>query len=72
MHRNRSASKRSGSPVGVAEGSSVTQLDGSCFGKPAGAKYQDELVESGPPPLPSFLTLADIGELIMLSYMYLV
>ncbi|KAL5323315.1 hypothetical protein ACEPPN_007849 [Leptodophora sp. 'Broadleaf-Isolate-01'] len=61
MHRNRSSSKRSGSPVVVPEGSSnVAQLDGSCFGKPAGAKYQDEPVEAGPPPLPSFLTLTDI------------
>lgn len=66
MHRNRSSSKRSGSPVGVAsESSDVAQLDGSCFGKPAGAKYQDEPVQEGPPPLPSFLTLTEIG---MLNY----
>ncbi|KAK0113733.1 hypothetical protein ONS95_013982 [Cadophora gregata] len=61
MHRNRSSSKRSGSPVGVdTDSSGVAQLDGSCFGKPAGAKYQDDTTQEGPPPLPSFLTLTNV------------
>lgn len=64
MRSHRSSSKRPGSPVAVREGSSVSQMDGSCFGKPAApdAKYVDEPVaQSGPPPLPSFLTLTEIG-----------
>ncbi|CZT42693.1 related to protein tyrosine phosphatase phi [Rhynchosporium secalis] len=61
MSRNRVSSKRSKVPVGVGVGSTnVAQLDGSCFGKPAGAKYHEESVEKGPPPLPSFLILSDI------------
>ncbi|CAL3971829.1 unnamed protein product, partial [Diplocarpon coronariae] len=61
MRSHRSSSKHADSPVPVVEGSSsVSQMDGSCFGKPAGAKYEDEPAQEGPPPLPSFLTLNEI------------
>lgn len=43
-------------------------MDGSCFSSPKDAKYEDEPVQEGPPPLPSFLKFNEIGELQNLWY----
>jgi len=72
---NRSSSKRTRSPAVVVD-TKVPQLDRACFGKPDGAEpvepeaakvgkgTQDAKAEPGPPIMPQFLQMTDIGKCI--------
>jgi protein-tyrosine phosphatase len=71
---NRSSSKRTRSPAVVVD-PKIPQLDGACFGKPdraepvgpeaakGGKGAKDAKAEPGPPIMPQFLQMTDIGKM---------